>query len=207
MDQLLPRGPRHPGDGGVHECGNRADARADQANRTIFNRAVTLSAMRRLMMQPIDRYSRRVTAGADTRVMARILPGGKADSYSGFLPGIFELVDVAVGSPGLHSRRLWRGAEIWPRRCWYRGQIVPGTDAIGTGAESALVALLQSAGQFATPPHLGILENSSRDLFTFVLKARANLTGTLSTGLSDQETRSCCRRAISPTLSIWCAWG
>ena len=57
----------------------------------LFNKAVTLSAMRRLMMQPmfvdipgVDKPKR------IPPVTARILLGGKVDGYAGFLPGIFE---------------------------------------------------------------------------------------------------------------------
>lgn len=171
------------------------DANADQANpRTIFNRAVTLSAMRRLMMQPMSIDIPDVSQPEQIpAVMARILLGGKADSYSGFLPGIFEeaLVTLQWDRPVYILGGFGGAAEILAK-----AMLVPGPDrpkelTLDWHRERnpALVTLLLSAGQFATPPHLGILENSLDDLFTFVLKARANLAGTLNTGLSDQETR------------------
>jgi hypothetical protein len=66
-----------------------ADAQ-NQEPRTLFNAAVTLSTMRRLMA---DGMSIRIPdAPAETvpPVAARIVLGGKVDDYSGFLPGIFE---------------------------------------------------------------------------------------------------------------------
>jgi hypothetical protein len=52
-----------------------------------------------------------------------------------------------------------------------------------------VVKLIDSARQFTAPANLGGLENSLDALFAFVLRARADLSGTLRTGLSDQETR------------------
>jgi SLOG cluster2 len=68
------------------------DANADQEDpRTLFNKAVTLSAMRRLMMQPMFLNISDVPQPEKIPpVIARVLLGGKADGYAGFLPGIFE---------------------------------------------------------------------------------------------------------------------
>jgi hypothetical protein len=70
--------------------------------RNLFNTAVTLSAMRRLMMEEMPVTVPDVPKQKEIPpVTARIFLGGKADSYSGFMPGIFEeaLVTLQMQRP------------------------------------------------------------------------------------------------------------
>jgi SLOG cluster2 len=171
------------------------DAAADHVDpRTLFNTAVTLSAMRRLMMQPMSIDIPDVEqADQIPPVTARILLGGKVGSYVGFLPGIFEeaLVTLQWDCPVYILGGFGGAAEVLAD-----AMLAPGTDRPKElmldwhrDQNPGLVKLLDSARQFAVPASLGNVENFLDALFAFVLRARADLAGTLRTGLSDQETR------------------
>jgi SLOG-like protein len=104
-----------------------ADAKKMDA-RLNFNKVVTLSAMRRLMMQPMlfdipdAPQPEKIPA-----VVASILLGGKADDYSGFLPGIFEKrwsrCSISALSTSLAASAVQR--RFWRTPCWRREAIVP----------------------------------------------------------------------------------
>src|SRR5262249_19533126 len=74
--------------------GSSIATEADFANgtaRAIFNKAVTLSTMRRQMMKPMSINIPGATQPEQIpQVMSRILIGGRVHEFSGFLPGIFE---------------------------------------------------------------------------------------------------------------------
>jgi SLOG cluster2 len=171
------------------------DANADQVDpRTAFNKAITLSAMRRMMMQPMSIDIPDVPQPEQIPpVTARILLGGKADSYTGFLPGIFEeaLVTLQLQRPTYILGGFGGAAEMLANAMLATGNDRPKelTLAWHMDRNPALVTLQESARQFAAPTNLGGLENSLDTLFAFVLEARADLSATLRTGLSDQETR------------------
>lgn len=171
------------------------DANADEADpRTLFNRAITLSAMRRLMMQPMSIDIPDVPRPESIPpVTARILLGGKADSYSGFLPGIFEeaLTTLQWERPVYLLGGFGGAAEILANAMLATGTDRPRELTLEWHKERnpALVQLLESARQFAAPPGLDGMENSLDVLFEFVLRARADLSGTLRTALSDGQTR------------------
>ena len=162
--------------------------------RTLFNKAITLSAMRRMMMQPMSIDIPDVPQPEQIPpVTARILLGGKADSYAGFLPGIFEeaLVTLQWERPVYILGGFGGAAEILANAMLASGNDRPQELTLDWHKERnpALVTLLDSARQFTAPANLGGMENSLDALFAFVLRARADLSGTLRTGLSDQETR------------------
>jgi hypothetical protein len=171
------------------------DANADKVDaRTAFNKAITLSAMRRMMMQPMSIDIPDVPQPEQIPpVTARILLGGKADSYAGFLPGIFEeaLVTLQWERPVYILGGFGGAAEILANAMLASGNDRPKELTLDWHKDRSpvLVALLESVHQFAAPANLGGLENSFDELFAFVLQARADLSGTLRTGLSDQETR------------------
>jgi SLOG-like protein len=172
-----------------------ADAKdtADEP-RTIFNTAVTLSAMRRLMMEettiavPDTPKTDRVPP-----VFARILLGGSVDRYSGFAPGIFEeaLVTLEKGRATYLLGGFGGATEILADAMLGPGDDRPAelTTAWHQEHNARLVELLQSSEALAPPPKLRTTSRLLDDLFSFVKKARTDLPGTLRTGLNDQDTR------------------
>ena len=90
------------------------DEAPDKSDRAVFSAAVTLSAMRRKMMERLPIKVSDARTETIPAVSARILLGGKVTSFSGFLPGLFEEALVSLEEvPGLHSRRLrWSSRGI-----------------------------------------------------------------------------------------------
>jgi hypothetical protein len=161
-------------------------------SRLNFNKAVTLSAMRRLMMQPMLLEIPDVPQPERIPpVVARILLGGKTDGYSGFLPGIFEEALVTLQ----HQRPLYilggfgGAAEILANAMLAQGSDRPNELTLDwhKARNPALVGLL--SGEFNPPALLGDIGSSLDTLFALVQQARTDLPGTLNTGLSDQDTR------------------
>ena len=171
------------------------DADAGQIDpRTLFNKAITLSAMRRLMMQPMSIDIPDVPRPEQIpAVSARILLGGRLDGYSGFLPGIFEeaLATLQCQCPVYLLGGFGGAAEILARAMLATGNDRPKELTLDWHKQRipALAALLESTCQFKVPPLLAGMENSLDTLYDFVVKARADLPGTLNTGLSDAQTR------------------
>ncbi len=171
-----------------------ADADAETDARAPFNAAVTLSAMRRLMMMSMSLDIPDVAQGElIPPVVARILLGGRADGYSGFLPGIFEeaLVTLQHGRPTYLLGGFGGATEILANAML--------SAAAGRPAELTLdwhlahnpdlAGLLQDCRQYALPAMLAGVENSLNSLFGFVQQARGNLAATLHTGLNETDTR------------------
>jgi SLOG cluster2 len=180
---------------GIPEAEVVPDANSGQSNsRTAFNKAITLSAMRRQMMQEIwieipgVKEKQRIPP-----VTARILLGGKVDGYAGFLPGIFEEalttwkaakpVYILGGFGGaaeiLANAILGRESDLAPEltRDWHKQR------------NPTLAALLDSGRQFTVPSGLDDVGDSFELLRDFVMQARENLSDTLRTGLTDDENR------------------
>ena len=134
------------------------DADAGQTDpRTLFNRAITLSAMRRLMMQPMSIDIPDVPQPEKIpAVSARILLGGKVDSYSGFLPGIFEeaLTTLQSKCPVYLLGGFGGAAEILARAMLATGNDRPKELTLDWHRQRipALAALLESTRQFKVPP-------------------------------------------------------
>lgn len=180
---------------GIPAADRVADEEAEtDTPRAAFNQAVTLSAMRRLMMEEmqIDIVNvlepERIPAAS-----ARILLGGRTQDYSGFMPGIFEeaLVTFERNRPLYILGGFGSAAEIL-------------ADAIlGSGTERAeiltlewqkdqnprLQALLENAKQFTFPPGIRSPERLYGGLSQFILQAQVNPAVALNTGLSELETR------------------
>ena len=170
------------------------DARADRADpRTNLNAAITLSAMRRKMMEPMEIE----IPGADNEfippVSARILLGGKVDGYSGFLPGIFEeaLETVRKGCPLYILGGFGGAAEVLADAMLASGTSRPKELTLEwhLSRNPALVKLIESVPRFEAPRYHARIENSFNELFGFVLKARNDPVATLQTGLSKRDTR------------------
>jgi len=172
-----------------------ADAKAKAKDpRTVFNTAVTLSAMRRLMMQEISisipdvLRSERIPP-----VCARILLGGSVDRYSGFMPGIFEeaLVTFENQRPIYILGGFGGAAEILADAILAPGNDRPQGLTLAWHRERSpdLVNLLESSRGLSLPRDSRSTENLLDALSAFVQKARINLSSTLNTGLGDQDTR------------------
>jgi hypothetical protein len=166
----------------------------DNSPRTIFNKAVTLSAMRRLMMQemqitiPDVRQPERIPP-----VIARILLGGQAEAYSGLMPGIFEeaLVTFENHRPLYILGGFGGAAEILADAILMPGNDRPEKLILAWHKEhnAHLAKLLESCHEFSLPADIRPAEKLFDDLFAFVLNARTDTSCTLNTGLSDPETR------------------
>jgi len=166
----------------------------DQKFRYEFNKAVTLSAMRRLMMEGMAvNIPDVLEPEIIPPVVARILLGGKVDGYSGFLPGIFEeaLLTLQKLRPLYVLGGFGGAAEILARAMLDSGSACP--DEFTLEYQKAhnpdLAALLENSKQFSPPKDFLGPEESLHELFAIVLKARSDLSGTLNTGLDNQETR------------------
>jgi hypothetical protein len=185
---------------GIAEADVVPDADAATDARAGFNQAVTLSAMRRLMMAPmplaIPDAARREGDPDEIAippVVARILLGGKADGYAGFLPGIFEeaLVTLQHARPTYLLGGFGGATEILSRAMLSAGADRPAELTLDwhLAHNPDLADLLETCRQGRLPALLAGVENSLDALFGFVLQARGNLAATLNTGLSQIETR------------------
>jgi len=169
------------------------DFRAEDA-RSRFNGAVTLSAMRRRMMQ--ETRIRRPGVAQPERippVVARILIGGKLDDYSGFVPGIFEeaLVTLERRRPLYILGGFGGAAKVLADLILAEGRNRPEefTLAWHKKRNAYFANLLAAAGKFSKPAGFRSSKDLLEKLFGFVQKGRKNLSGTLQTGLDDGETR------------------
>jgi hypothetical protein len=166
----------------------------DQKSRYEFNKAVTLSAMRRLMMEAMavnipDVQEPEIIPP----VVARILLGGKVDDYSGFLPGIFEeaLFTLQKLRPLYVLGGFGGATEILARAMLGSGVVCPEEFTLDyqKAHNPALAPLLESSKNFSLPQGFLCTEEALKKLFALVMKARSDLSGTLNTGLDDRETR------------------
>jgi SLOG cluster2 len=168
-----------------------ADAKTPRA---MFNAAVTLSAMRRLMMTEMSiplpdlPSPERIPA-----VIARILLGGKLDSFTGFLPGLFEetLVTLERARPVYILGGFGGAAEVLANTILANENKRPQELTLKwlTDRNSKLAALLEIAKGFAMPAGARSTEALLDTLFAFLENARTNPSAVLHTGLSDEDTR------------------
>lgn len=164
-----------------------------KAARMIFNQAVTLSAMRRLMMTDMSIVIPDVPSPERIpAVVARILLGGKVDSFSGFLPGLFEetLVTLENARPVYILGGFGGAAEILSSAILASGDERPKelTLAWLTERNADLVTLLNIAKGFPMPTGARSSEALLDALFCFVKTARTGPSHVLHTGLSDEDT-------------------
>jgi hypothetical protein len=170
------------------------DEAKGQTNRAIFNAAVTLSAMRRLMMTPIAvQVPSPLKPDVIPAVTARIMLGGKVSGFSGFLPGLFEeaLVTLENHRPLYLLGGFGGAAEVMA------DAIMPGagdrpeefTAAWLSAHNPSLEKLLEISKSFVMPPGVMPTHKSLDVLFEFLVRARAKPSAVLNTGLNDEETR------------------
>lgn len=162
--------------------------------RAIFNAAVTLSAMRRLMMAGMsidipDVHSSEYVPP----VNARMLLGGKLEGFSGFLPGVLEetLVTLEHGCPVYILGGFGGAAEVLAGAILARGNKRPKELTLEwlKGHNSELASLLGVANDFPIPAGTRTTEALLDSLFGFVRRARTKPSAVLRTGLSDDDTR------------------
>lgn len=163
------------------------------SDRALFNSAVTLSAMRRLMMTGMSIAIPEAGSEFVPPAVARVVLGGKVQGYRGFLPGIFEeaLLTLETPRPLYVLGGFGGAAEILARVLLGIGpDRAPELTAAWHAEKTPEVAKLASlATQFALPPEIRATPAALDALFALVQKARADLSGTLRTGLPEAETR------------------
>lgn len=174
-----------------------SDILADAAAKTpspslAFNRAVTLSAMRRLMMQDMELPIAEAQPERIPAAVARILLGGKLATYGGFMPGIFEeaLVTFESGKPIYLLGGFGGGAAVLADAILSKGALPPELSITWHRANNADFAALEKTARTRPRPRgIPTPERAYKSLRGFVEKARKNLAGTLRTGLGAEATR------------------
>ena len=173
--------------------------------RAIFNAAVTLSAMRRLAMTPLQIEVRGGTPEPVPPVSARILLGGKVESFSGFLPGLFEEALVTLE----HQRPIYilggfGGAAEVLASAILDEKLPAAFEADWLLARNPTLArLLDIAKGFAMPAGARTTQEMLGALSRFLRNAHANPAAVLCTGLSDDDTRELLRtRSVATAVSL-----
>ena len=165
----------------------------DDTPRVAFNKAVTLSAMRRLMMKEMNIEITDAPSERVPPVVARILLGGRLTGYSGFLPGVFEeaLLTMEHGRPTYLLGGFGGAAEVLAQAISSGGGARPQELTLDWQQKNnkKLAALLKDSAAFALPAGMASTEQSLDSLFAMVESARANPSAALNTGISDAETR------------------
>jgi hypothetical protein len=187
-----------------------ASAKAKEP-RTLFNTAVTLSAMRRMMMDGLSVAVPGFSRGERIPpVIARILLGGSVDRYSGFIPGIFEeaLVTLEKRRPVYILGGFGGAAEILANAILASASDRPDQLTLAWQREQNpdLASLLDKTGGFSPPGEFRSANDLLDALFAFVQKARSDPSRTLNTGLSDDDTRELLMtRNIATAVRLVCA--
>jgi SLOG cluster2 len=165
-----------------------------QTSRAIFNAAVTLSAMRRLMTTGT---SINIPGASQPevipQVMSRIMLGGRLEKFSGFLPGIFEeaLVTLEKGYPLYILGGFGGAAEVLAKAILAAGNQRPAefTSSWLSDRNKNLAQLLEFAKGFEMPVDGRTTDAALSKLFSFIERARNSPAQVLQTGLTDAETR------------------
>jgi SLOG cluster2 len=167
----------------------------NKAARTVFNAAVALSAMRRLMM---ERRSITLPDLSFTEtippVVARIILGGKTEGYSGFMPGIFEeaLVTLKARRPLYLLGGFGGATEALAKAILAkRGAARPPEFTVAWHKKTTpgYSDLLKSVRKFRLPKTIPPPGKVFDRLWAEIVRARTAPAATLGTGLSEPETR------------------
>jgi hypothetical protein len=166
-----------------------------KSSRSLFNAAVALSAMRRLMMQPrsvpvpdLD-YIENIPP-----VVARVILGGKTIGFSGFMPGIFEeaMVTLEVPKPLYLLGGFGGAAETLAKALLAKPEEPRPPEFMVAWHEEntpGYTQLLESIADFHLPDTFLPPEAAFDSLWQKIVEARKDLSETLQTGLSDEKTR------------------
>lgn len=182
-------------DAGIAQADVVPDSEArSQSDRALFNAAVTLSAMRRLTMQGMSIPIPDVPSPEFIPpVIARLVLGGRVDSFSGFLPGIFEETLLTLE----HHRPLYLfggfggAAGVLARAFLDAGAGQPPEFTVEwQKAHTPNVTKLEElSAHFALPAGTCTTAVALKALFRSIQTAKPNLAAALNTGLSEEETR------------------
>lgn len=165
------------------------------SDRSVFNAAVTLSAMRAKMCEELQLS---IPGLAETEPIpalhARIVFGGKVGGYTGFLPGIFEetlramernlpiyLLGGFGGATEILAKALIDTSTVRPPELdpeWHAQK------------NPTVVRLLGLIPRFGAPPDVRTTAAALNALWGDILAARSNLAGALNTGLEEADTRT-----------------
>jgi len=166
----------------------------DKTARGRFNAAVTLSTQRRLMMSDLSIQIPDISrTDYSPAVVARIILAGKLTGYSGFIPGLFEeaLVTLQANRPLYILGGFGGAAETLAQAMLGQKSDLPDelTVAWSLKHNPQLNELLQLSKAFVLPPPAQSTEALLQALSDRIKIIRGNLSATLSTGLSEDETR------------------
>jgi hypothetical protein len=171
-------------------------ADGDVASKSVamrFNTACCLSAMRRLMHETMPITIPDAQTETIPAVMARIALGGKTDSFSGFVPGIFEesLVALEKNCPLYLIGGFGGATEVITRALLSPDTVPPAEFTVDQYEKklpgyAELMAHMQNA---RLPKSARAPQTVLTDLWQRITAARATLSASLNTGLTDDETR------------------
>jgi hypothetical protein len=164
-----------------------------ESEKGMFNAAVTLSTLRRLVMEGTAIHISDTITETVPPVAARIALGGNIEGFSGFIPGIFEeaLVTLEYGRPLFILGGFGGSAEVLARALLDVGTSHPPefTTEWHQARNAKLGRLLQACQKYTLPSGVRTTSVALDNLFEYVLKAKSNLSKILNTGLDEQETR------------------
>ena len=181
-------------DAGITDADMVPDSEAKSgSDRALFNAALTLSAMRRLMMTGMTITIPDAGSEFVPPAVARLVLGGKVNRYQGFLPGIFEEALLTLE----HQRPLYvlggfgGATEVLARALLATGDERPPefTAAWHEKKNPEVTKLIALAGQFAKPAEVRATPAALDALFTLIQQGRGNVATALRTGLDEQETQ------------------
>jgi hypothetical protein len=182
-------------DAGIREEDTVPDAEArGDSDRALFNAAITISRMRRLMSEPM--VVNVPSVPEPERVLqaaARIALGGKVEDYSGFAPGVFEeaLLTGERGQPLYLLGGFGGACEVLARAILDRtGPRPPEVTIDWQRAHNPRLARLQAlVMKYEVPAGARSTSSLFYALGDFIERARADPAGTLATGLDADRTR------------------
>jgi hypothetical protein len=180
-------------DAGIADADIVPDSEAKSgSDRALLNAAITLSAMRGLMMTGMTISIPDAGSESVPPAVARVVLGGKVAGYRGFLPGIFEEALLTLE----HQRPLYvlggfgGAAEVLARGLLGAGdERLPEFTADWHGRTPDVARLQKLAGELALPAGIRATGAALDALFALVKQARGDMAGTLRTGLTQLETR------------------
>jgi hypothetical protein len=161
------------------------DGADPDSDRYVFNRAVCLSAMRRLATQGVSLAVPDAPPDTTPPIAARIILGGKLTGFHGFLPGVLEeaLLSFEAGIPTYVLGGFGGAAGVLAAALCDRPAPQLAYDWLAQRVPE-IARLEQLASSLALPPGI---ERAPQLLARLAERARS--PSTCGTGLSDGETR------------------
>lgn len=164
---------------------------ATETSRSILNRAVTLSAMRRIVMDGMFISAADLGRESVPPLSARIALGGQVCGFKGFAPGLFEevLLTLEANKPLYLLGGFGGAAEVLADAIL--GTNLPRELTLSWQLEHtpSLTELNASAEQLGLPHKCRPTKDILEELSGWIEKARAKPEVTLNTELSKDQTR------------------